>query len=360
MTKDIGGLPRGDLDLKFVREQRAAAYLQRKVDGSASEVTTSIELRRDPLTGMTGRVAHFQGFHLQQPDLSGAVRASAPGCPFCPDRIFEVTPLLPPGLAPSGRIRRGEATVFPNLSPYDSRSVVATLTRQHFVPIGAFLPDQISNGLLALQEYFKALGPGPEGWYSVVTWNYMPPAGATQVHAHMQGFSTDRAGNLVEQEVRASRDFRLRTGRNYWACLPTRERSIGERFIAMGQHTAWLTAFVSRSVVSDVLVIFPGSETLEGTPPEALAEFARGACAALASMGAEGIAAFNLAFYAAPFGEEPDQFLLHARISPRIYFNPAILGSDTTAWHHLLDEPFMVRSPEALAARLQRPVALAL
>jgi UDPglucose--hexose-1-phosphate uridylyltransferase len=360
MTEHDGGLPPKDLGLQFLREPRLATYLQRAADGSLSEVTTSLELRRDPLTGMTGRLAHFQGFHLQRPDLSDAVRDSAPGCPFCPDRLLEVTTLRPPSLAPSGRILLGEAALFPNLSPYDSRSVVVTLTRQHFVPIGSFLPGQIADGLMALQDYFRALGPGPKGWYSLVTWNYMPPAGATQVHAHMQGFSTDRAGNLLEQEVGASRAFRRRTGRDYWPSLVAREESLGERFIARGRHTTWLTAFVSRSVVSDVLVVFPESSTLEGVRVEALAEFARGACATLASLGDEGVAAFNLAFYPAPFGAGQEQFLLHVRISPRIYFNPGIMGSDTTAWHHLLDEPFMVRSPEALAQRLRGALASAL
>ncbi len=60
------------------------------------------ELRRDPLTRRSGRVAHFMGFKLVAPDLAKVVEASREGCPFCPERVLEVTPLLPHGDRPGG------------------------------------------------------------------------------------------------------------------------------------------------------------------------------------------------------------------------------------------------------------------
>lgn len=344
--------------ISFARERRTASYLLPNSDGALEEVTMAVELRRDPLTQRSGRLAHFQGFHLQRVDLSAVVKTSREGCPFCPDRLLDVTPLLPQ--AAEGRIRRGESTLFPNMSPYDRHSVVVALTEQHFVPLEEFTADPIVSGIQALQDYFKSLAPLSPGSFPLVTWNYMPLAGATQVHPHLQGFLTDRPGNLLEDEVRTSRAFYLKHGHRYWDGLRSCERQLGERFIAEASHTSWLTAFVSKSVVSDLLVIFPRYRSLEELPREAIHEFAVGLCSALHRLAADGVVSFNLAFYPSPAGEPDDHFRLHARISPRIYFNPDIHGSDTTAWHHLLEEPFMVRSPEELAALMREPVASSL
>ncbi len=340
------------MTLRFQVERRFTDI--RPSPGAASEsvMRRVSELRRDPLTHRSGRVAHFAGFKLDAPDLSGAIAASRPGCPFCPERILQVTPLLPVAVSPEGRIRRGEALVFPNISPYDRHSVVITLTRAHYLAADQFLQPQLADGVLAAAEYFSALPRVARGTHSVLTWNYMSPAGATQVHPHLQAFSTNRPGSLLEEEVRRSRGFWRRRHHPYWEELAQTEQELGERFVARARHTVWLTAFVSRSVISDLLVLFPGVGRLEELPEAAVQEFAMGLRSALTALHEEGVRAFNLAFYAAPAGESHPHFWLHVRVSPRLYFNPAIQGSDATSWQHLLDEPFMVRSPEALAERL--------
>ena len=341
------------MTLKFAAERRITTFRPPAGSPDQRPVRRYSELRRDPLTGRSGRVAHFAGFQLEPPDLSQVVERSRANCPFCPERLLQVTPLLPRSIAAEGRIHRGEATVFPNLSPYDRHSVVVTLTQEHFVAADQFTETQLADGVLAAIEYFRSLPKVGRGNHAVVTWNYMPPAGATQVHPHLQAFSTNRPGSLLQEEVRRSRRYWRRLHSPYWAELVAVERAAGQRFIAQGPHTAWLTAFVSRSVVSDLLTLFPDVAYLENLPASAVREFATGLKAALAAFHQEGVRAFNLALYAAPAQERTPHFWLHARVSPRIYFNPTIEGSDATAWQHLLDEPFMVRSPEALAARLR-------
>lgn len=339
------------LTLRFSSERRLSTFIP--PDGNGAPVRRYSELRRDPLTRRSGRVAHFVGFKLVPPDISRVVEASRPGCPFCPDRILEVTPRLDPAIVAEGLIRAGEATLFPNISPYDRHSVVAVLTRDHYVSGGRFTSTQLADGLQTCIDYFRALPRVPRGTHSVVTWNYMPPAGATQVHAHLQAFSTNRPGSLLEEEVRQSRAFWRRQGHTFWGELAEAEKSRGERFVGQGHHTVWLTSFVSRSVVGDLLTIFPNRAYLTDLTRAEVVEFSSGLQLALAAQHDEGVRAFNLAFYSAPSGDPNPHFWLHTRLSPRVYFNPAIEGSDATAWQHLLDEPFMVRSPETLAARLR-------
>lgn len=339
------------MTVRFVRSRRLSTYIP-AAPGSVT-VRRSSELRRDPLTGRSGRVAHFEGFELRAPDLTQVVAQSRPGCPFCPERVLAVTPLLPSEIAADGRIQRGEAVLFPNISPYDRHSVVVTLSREHFLEANQFSAAQLVDGLWATIEYFRALPKVGRGTYSALTWNYMPPAGATQVHAHFQAFSTNRPGWMLEEEVRRSRIFWRRHHRSFWEELAATEEALGERFVARGGHTVWLTPFVARSVISDLMALFPGRSRLEDLSRIEVTEFVAGLRLALAAFHDEGVRAFNLAFYGAPSAETTPHFWLHARVSPRIYFNPAIQGSDTTSWQHLLDEPFMVRSPEALATRLR-------
>jgi len=348
------------MTLRFSRQRREGSYLVPAESGGLRKVRLAVELRRDPLTGRSGRLAHFQGFRIHPADISEAVAASRANCPFCPERVLEVTPQLPSRVAPLGRIHKGEAILFPNISPYDRHSVVVVLTREHFLPPQGFTPQQLADGLGAARAYFLALAPAARGTCSLVTWNYMPLAGATQVHAHLQGFSTNRPGALLEEEVRRSRSFHRRHGHSYWAELIGQERDLGERFLAQGRHSAWMTSFVSRSVISDVEAIFPQAQSLEELSPAAIEEFATGLTTAIRHFGQEGVVAFNLALYPAPHRERTPHFWLHARLSPRIYFMPSIRGSDSTSWQHLLDEPFMVRSPEVLAERLRPALETAL
>jgi UDPglucose--hexose-1-phosphate uridylyltransferase len=341
------------LTLRFARSRRLSTYLPPGATGESGPVRVWSEIRRDPLTGRSGRVAHFKGFTLVAPDLSRVVSESRPACPFCPERVMEVTPQLSSGAVPSGRIRRGEAVLFPNISPYDRSSVVTVLSREHFLEANQFSTVQLVDGIIATIEYFRTLARPVRGTHSMITWNYMPPSGATQVHAHFQAFSTNRPGSILEEEVRRSRSFWRRHGRPFWAELAEDEEAQSDRFVAKGRHTVWLTPFVARSVISDAMALFPERAYLQDLGEEEVTEFVAGLRLALAAFHEEGVRAFNLAFYAAPSGDATPHFWLHARISPRIYFNPSILGSDTSAWQHLLDESVMVRSPEALAARLR-------
>ncbi len=348
------------MTVRFSHQWRTGVYISPEGDGDLRRVRIRVELRRDPLTGRGGRVAHFQGFHLRRPDLSAEVAASRAHCPFCPERVLVVTPRLEPCVDGAFRVVEGESILFPNISPYDRRSAVVVLSQAHFLAPEDIRPRHLVDGLRAAQRYLGAPGTLRRRDFGLVTWNYMPLAGATQVHPHLQVFATDRPGRLLEEEVAASLRHLRRFGRPYWEELVETEFQLQERWVGRGRHTVWLTPFVSRSVVSDLMVVFPGKARLSDLSLGDLEEFGRGLSAALQQLAAEGVMSFNLALYPAREGSLDPAVSLHARLSPRIYFNPAIGGSDATVWQHLLDEPFMVRSPERLAESLRPAVSDAL
>lgn len=254
------------------------------------------EVRRDPLTGRSGRVAHVLGFELRPVDFTQMIADSRATCPFCPARIFEVTPRFPPDVVPQGRVQRGEAVVFPNLAPYDEHSAVVAMSQVHFVPMTDFAPALLRDAFAAGLDYFRLVRRLPRTAYAQIFWNYLPASGGTQIHPHLQFFASVTPGNAMEDELAASRRYAATEGQPYWLDLVAEEERLVERFIARGAHTVWLTAFVSDSLLADTLVIFPEHRTLLDLADDpaqaaqaALDEFCRGLAQTLGHLAAQGV-----------------------------------------------------------------------
>src|SRR6266480_4836861 len=313
------------MPLRFERRQKIARYLDPRT--GFQETTIACEMRRDPLTGRSGRVAHGLGFHIHPLDIAPLIAASQPSCPFCPDRLFEVTPTFPIEIVPEGRLKLGEAVLFPNIVPYDEHSAVTAMSQRH-----------------------------PQTTYALVFWNYFPASGGTQIHPHLQVLATDTPGNTLEEELTCSLHYYREEGRSYWADLLLAEERLGERWVARGAHSAWLTSFVSQSLLADTLILFPELQTILDLSDEALDEFCRGLGQALQHLASQGVYSFNLAWFSGVAGSQ--EMCLHARLSPRLYLTPSIWGTDTTALQHLYQEHFMVQTPEAVASALQQAIKL--
>ncbi|HLY32386.1 MAG TPA: hypothetical protein VKQ36_15260 [Ktedonobacterales bacterium] len=342
------------MPIRFVRQEKVARYLDPRLD--YQETAISCEMRADPLTGRSGRVAHGLGFQIQPLDVEPLIAASRPNCPFCPERIFEVTPKFPVDVVPAGRLQRGEATLFPNLVPYDEHSAVAAMSQAHYVPIGQFTHMLLFDAFSVCLAYLRQVQRLPRTTYPLLFWNYLPASGGTQIHPHLQVFATDTPGNALQEELACSLRYEQEEGRPFWADLLEEEQRLGERFVGRGAHSAWLTSFVSRSLLADTLILFPGRQTLADLSEEALDEFCRGLTQALRHLATQGVYSFNLAWFSGV--AEREDWWLHARLSPRLYLTPRLWGTDTTALQHLYQEPFMVQTPEASARGLQQVLSL--
>lgn len=342
------------MTIRFDRHEKVARYLDPRND--YQEATIRCEIRRDPLTGRSGRVAHVLGFRLQPVDFTAMIEESRAHCPFCPERVFQMTPKFPSDVVPEGRVQRGEAVVFPNLAPYDEHSAVVAMTREHFVPMAGFTPALLADALGAAQGYFRHVQRQPRTTYAQTFWNYFPASGGTQIHPHLQLFASDTPGDLAERELAASQRYFAQEGSVYWADLLQAEERAEERFLARGAHSAWLTSFVSESLLSDVLVIFPGVRTMLDLNEAALDEFCRGVSQVLKGLAAQDVYSFNLAFFVGKADRQ--DFWLHARLAPRVYMAPRLWGPDTSALQFMYGEHFMVRSPEDAAAALRGVIML--
>ncbi|MBI2317230.1 MAG: hypothetical protein HYU75_09565, partial [Betaproteobacteria bacterium] len=306
------------------------------------------EVRYDPLTGASGRICHFSLTRLAPPDLSAIIAESRAACPFCPDKVNSITPRFPDELAAGGRLRNGQATLFPNLFPYDDVSAVAALCPDHFHPMDAMPEQPIRDGIGLAREFFALAGARVEDGraFGLVTWNYMPPSGASQVHPHLQVVLTANPGNALARELAAESEFFRRHGRCYAEALLAAETAAKERFLGASGAVAWLAPFVPCGLLGDCVAVFPGRSTIADLSDADIADFARGFCAVLRAFSERGLWSFNLSFFPARFGPGDGSHWLLARVLPRFYLNAKLHVSDASYLQLLLEERFAMIRPE--------------
>jgi galactose-1-phosphate uridylyltransferase len=194
---------------------------------SVTEVVTqrgTLQFRKEHYTGFRCRISPDR--LKRQIDRSPLVFPGAGDCPFCPDQVLQVTPTFADG----SRIVRGESVTFPNLFPFGEDHVVTTITRDHFTDV--FTRRQLVDALEGITE---ALLKG-EG-YATINWNFLPSAGASLVHPHMQGLSDLYPTFVVSRYLAATTEHDARHGRNYWDAVIEAERA-SDRYL-FGDEIVW-------------------------------------------------------------------------------------------------------------------------
>jgi len=317
------------------------------------------EVRYHPLTGESARICHFSLKASPPVDLAAMVEASARSCPFCPAQLAAITPRFPDELVPGGRLERGAAVVFPNLFPYDDVSGIAVLCGEHFHPMDAMPERLIVDGLTAARDFTRLVAPRFAGRdaYGIVTWNYMPPAGGTQVHPHMQVVLTTTPGNAVARLLVASDAYAARTGRAFSPDLLEAERG-GPRWIGDSGRVAWLVPFAPIGVLGDAMAIFRDRSTIAELDDGDIAAFAATLARILAGFAARGLWSFNLSLLPDRLDAAGDRHWLTAHIVPRLWLNPRLHVGDASHFQFLLGERFAMLHPEEVATGL-RPFLVA-
>src|SRR4030042_2775974 len=198
--------------MKFESIKKETVILNPNMDMAEQRIPS--EIRLDPLTGRTARICHFMKLHWEKPDFEALVAGTEAWCPFCGDKVLTVTPCFPKDLIPEGRLKKDDMVIFPNIAPYDSIGAVATFSSRHYLPMTDIRPEHIASAFGFALDFFRRIEATghPESVYHLINWNYMPPAGSSLIHPHLQVFSTSSAPNLMRQELEASRDYQKQHG----------------------------------------------------------------------------------------------------------------------------------------------------
>lgn len=337
--------------MKFEAIERETVILDPKNNMARRSIPS--EIRKDPLTGRNSRICHFMALKWDKPDFEKLVAGTEAWCPFCPDKVMEVTPCFPPEILPEGRIISDDMVLFPNIAPYDSLGAVATMGNRHFMPMTEITPERIAKAFRLAMEFFRRVHRmgHPESVYHIINWNYMPASGSSLIHAHLQVFASSVAPNLMREELRAAQTYLRKKGTNYWDDLVKAEEGSGERYLGRIGRTTWLTAYAPMGVAGDVLAVMDGAQsTLELTGDD-LSDLSVGLAKAMTAYDKMGIYNFNMNFFTGAEGD--DHARVHLLFSPRTFFNQALGSSDVGALRNLFNEAICMAFPEEINEMLK-------
>jgi UDPglucose--hexose-1-phosphate uridylyltransferase len=340
--------------VEFRREIMPSRMLKRDTSGELAEADVPVEFRFDPLTGRTCRIVHYSLERIIRPDLAALEKKSRElTCPFCPPLVERITPRFPPDLFPEGVIRRGKAVAFPNIDPYDIYGVVVVITNEHYISLDKFDVETVRNALDAAQTYIKSVQKADDAVkHSFIAWNYMPPSGGSLVHPHLQCNAGYYPTDYQKQLIEASDKYYKEKGTNYWSDLLEQEKRTGERYVGKIGGTEWLTGFVPRGRLSDVMAVFPGRASIAELTGDDLGDFAEGLLRVFGYLDELNLIGFNMSTYS---GFDNSQFSAHARITPRglLLYSP-IETSDQFYYQILQDENICILPPEIACEKLKK------
>lgn len=311
--------------------------------GTGELIVTPIEVRFDPVTGHSSRILPDRGLMpINDFDVEAFARENQPGCPFCRERVFELTPTFPDWVYAEGRIARGEAVLFPNLHAYSSHSCVSVYSPQlHYLPLGA-ITDRLMSDNLATQVEFErvAMAADPGSRWASINANHMLPSGSSLFHPHLQGIVDSQPTTIQRMLVDAP-------SQRFESYLEA-ERRAGERYLVDTGRVEWVVSFAPIAPAEVRGFIREVSSPVE-LDQDLIIELAHGLTLALNGYAEMGFESFNLAVYGAPPATEG--YPLNLRLGCRSNLS-AFYRSDSTFLERLHWEGAIDVSPETVAERL--------
>jgi galactose-1-phosphate uridylyltransferase len=307
------------------------------------------EIRFDPLTGATGRVFDLP-FKAEKPDVADIVgRSKKIFCPFCPAALEKSTPEFPKDLVPEGRIKVGDATLIPNLAPFEKHAGVAIFSPEHFLPMEDLTPATMGDAFSACLTYLRRVAEfDPLVQFFSINWNYMPCAGSSIVHAHLQPNAGEVATNALREQIEGCRTYGQVNQRDFWQDFIQAEKQKDERYLATIGSTFWSTSFVPVSFLPDVQCVFPERLSLIEMSKDDLEYFLDGLSRTLKYFLEENIYSFNVSIFST---KEEKGHRVNARICPRLLPRP--IGNSDIAYPQMLHkESFTVIPPEVVREKL--------
>ncbi len=319
-------------------------------DGSQTSVR-SLEVRFDPLLGTTSRIA--EGVKLQTADAAALRRFQLPdaSCPFCAERVGQVTPCIDPKVSAEPRICVGETVLFPNLVPYSQHAAVAIFTSRHWLSVIEFSPKLIADNLTACIRYIRAVyASDSQARYCAWNVNYLFPSGGSLPHPHAQVFLDPVATTMMRFQFESGEKYWQENGTSFWEDLVTEERRRNERFVWDVGSTAWMTAFAPIGF-NEVRAVVPGRETLLQLDDADIAAVAAGISRVLLWYGTQGYDSFNVSLFSGPL-EGATWFRVNLVMVTRTAMLP-YYRSDSMHLERLHWEAAVDRAPEEIAAELR-------
>ncbi|MES2104839.1 MAG: hypothetical protein V4634_12540 [Pseudomonadota bacterium] len=351
------------MSISFKTEKKLSSLLDPRRQFALTQIES--EIRYDPLTQDTARICHFSGVVPQAEDLTALLESTRASCPFCEPQLARITPKFTADFLQGfhaagsavrdGRLVRGEATLFPNLFPYDEISAIAAISHEHAFDPQAMPAPSIAAVIMLARDFFvhaRQTSSQLDKAYGLLTWNYLPASGGSQLHPHMQVALTQHPGNRLARELKGETAYLAANGSPYADDLIAAERG-GARWLMEDAAASWIAPFAPTGVLGDVMAVFHQRAAIEELGDAEITAFAASLTRMISFFAANGLSSFNLSFFPDMPADSSGRHRLSARLLPRFYLNNALHVTDASYLQLLLQEAFCMRFPEALAGQMR-------
>jgi galactose-1-phosphate uridylyltransferase len=342
--------------IKFEKTVKKAKILNPLKD--FKEDTITFEYRSDPLTarnttvikGMLGYISKF--LVSDEKLLNTLIEKTRTNCPFCPENVKNRTPMFTQDFLKEGRISVGDTVAVPNLLGHAERSILVVLSKEHHLKLDGFTPKLIFDGFRAGLAYLKRLSEvDPSISFPVFVFNYLPPAGSSIFHPHMQVLVRDRPFHLVKLLIEKSKAYYESNKSSYWLDLIHEEKR-GERYLFETNGVEWLVPFAPLRGLNEVQAIVSGKSNLLELNDKEWLGLAKGISKILQFYHREGYTSFNIILLSGPMDEHLDYFDVNLRMINRSGIQ-ALSFTDAWALPYMLWDGEAVEEPEQLARRIR-------
>jgi galactose-1-phosphate uridylyltransferase len=333
--------------MDFVKVLKTSRFLD--PSQGFAEAKKYSEVRYDPLTGHSTRILDFPIREVQKTDLHELIETSRQFCPFCPGIVEQVTPKFHPDLASKERYAHGEALCVPNAFPYDENGAVTVMSHQHYLSLNEFTPRIMIDAFMCCFDYLEDINSmQPDMVYQSVNWNYMPLAGGSLIHPHLQIAASSSPTNYYTSLLSCLARYREERGSDFWADLLREEKARGERLIAESGTMTWLVAFAPLGIF-DVLGVMPGIVSPSDIREKVFEDLVDGILNVMRFIDSMNMQSLNLSLY---FYPEDDVFIPHVRICPRVSIPPFGTSQINYMWM-LHNETLTILKPEDICTGIR-------
>lgn len=317
-----------------------------------------LEIRRDPLLGdvsihnpyLKDKAKAFFG-ECDQDLVRRLVEESRENCFFCGERVEQGTPRFTSDFVAEGRLRVGEAVLFPNLFSLGTHHPVICLCKAHFLKLSEFRPGMLADGLTAAQEFLKIVyQKDPSVAFSAVTANYLFPAGASLVHPHLQMLITPVPYSYHRRLIEAGSSYSWEHGSSYFTDLIDQERE-GPRYVARQGRWDWLVPF-SPIGNNEVMAVHDSVPDYGLVSEVDVTDLAHGISRVLSFYETLGHLSFNYAVYSVRNHHAGKGFRCISKIITRQNLYPNYRNDDYFL-QKLLQTELIITPPEELAMGLR-------
>ncbi len=262
--------------IDFITRQVKAKFIH----PGGNIVKSKIEIRTNPVTGRTARIA-FGRIHEKEAGISSLPppppdAKNTEACPFCEPQVYEKTPRLRYEISEKGRLKKGNSLLFPNLFPYGEYSAVSLFDNNHFVEIGKASLKSYKDCFINCADYLvRVKNYDPKACYMAITQNHLPSAGGSLVHPHLQINADKIPANNQRFLEKKCRDFFDDTGKYFFSAYIEHEKKEKVRYIGKTGPWEWASAFAPEGFF-EIWGIFPGCTDFENIKEKEWEELAKG------------------------------------------------------------------------------------